>query len=164
MRHLENVFVLARHGGQKHVEPEIPEYIDNPEVRQIIQAATNKSEEWHNFAKWAFFGGQGIIAENLRHEQQKVVSYNHLVANMVILYNVEHMSRALLELQEEGMSITPEMLAGLSPFRMAHINRFGDYTLDPERQVQPHDAARRVLRAMDLPEATGTSPSAPVVE
>jgi TnpA family transposase len=140
------------------------EYIDNPEVRQIIQAATNKSEEWHNFAKWAFFGGQGIIAENLRHEQQKVVSYNHLVANMVILYNVEHMSRALLELQEEGMSISPEMLAGLSPFRMAHINRFGDYTLDPERQVPPHDAARRVLRSVDLPEAAETSPSAPLVE
>lgn len=125
------------------------DYIDSIEVRQMIHAATNKSEEWNNFVKWVFFGGQGIIAENLRHEQQKVVSYSHLVANMVILYNVEHMSRALLELQEEGLEITPGMLAGLSPFRMAHINRFGDYTLDTDRQVPPHDAARRILREME---------------
>ncbi|MBT2118911.1 Tn3 family transposase [Dyella sp. LX-66] len=134
------------------------DYIDDPEVRQIIHAATNKSEEWNNFAKWAFFGGQGIIAENLRLEQQKVVSYNHLVANMVILYNVEHMSRAILELQEEGMTITPEMLAGLAPYRMAHINRFGDYTLDPERLVPPHDAARRVLHRAEASDRTEASP------
>ena len=42
-----------------------------------------------------FFGGEGEIAENLRHEQRKVIKYNHLVANMVILHNVVGMSRVL---------------------------------------------------------------------
>jgi hypothetical protein len=32
------------------------------------------------------FGGEGVIAENVRHEQRKVIKYNHLVANIVILY------------------------------------------------------------------------------
>lgn len=120
-------------------------YIDSAEIRQMITAATNKSEEFNNFAQWAFFGGQGIIAENLRHEQEKVIGYNHLVANMVILHNVEHMTRAIGQLQVEGHDITPEVLAGLSPYRTAHINRFGDYTVDLTRAVVPHDASRRLL-------------------
>jgi len=44
--------------------------------RQTIHAATNKNEQFNGFAKWSFFGGSGIIAANLRHEQQKVVKYN----------------------------------------------------------------------------------------
>lgn len=28
-------------------------------------------------------------------------------------------------------------LGGLAPYRVEHINRFGDYSLDLERQVQP---------------------------
>ena len=121
-------------------------YIDDMEVRKTIQAATNKSEEFNNFTKWAFFGGQGIIAENVLHEQQKIVAYNHLVANLVILHNVEQMSRVLAELRDEGVEISPEVLAGLSPYRTAHINRFGDYTVDTSRKVTPIDFARRILR------------------
>jgi len=124
-------------------------YIDDADIRKTIQAATNKSEEFNNFTKWAFFGGQGIIAENVLHEQQKIVSYNHLVANLVILHNVEQMSRVLAELRDEGVEISPEVLAGLSPYRTAHINRFGDYTVDTSREVTPIDFARRILRAAE---------------
>src|SRR3546814_9681296 len=67
-------------------------YIDDVEVRKIIHAATNKSEEFNGFVKWAFFGGEGIIAENVQHEQRKIVRYNQLVANLVILHNVEQRS------------------------------------------------------------------------
>ncbi len=83
------------------------------------------------------------------HEQQKIVSYNHLVANLVILHNVEQMSRVLAQLRDEGIEISPEVLAGLSPYRTAHINRFGDYTVDTSREVTPIDFARRILRAAE---------------
>src|SRR3546814_20590309 len=51
-------------------------YIDDVEVRKTIHAATNKSEEFNGFVKWAFFGGEGIIAENVQHEQRTIVRYN----------------------------------------------------------------------------------------
>jgi TnpA family transposase len=121
-------------------------YIDDVDVRKTIHAATNKSEEFNNFTKWAFFGGQGIIAENVLHEQQKIIGYNHLVANLVILHNVEQMSRVLAKLRDEGIEISPEVLAGLSPYRTAHINRFGDYNVDTSREVTPIDFARRILK------------------
>jgi len=121
-------------------------YIGDVELRQTIQAATNKSEEFNGFAKWIFFGGEGIIAENIRHEQRKIIKYNHLVTNMVILHNVERMTRVLKQLQNEGYEITPEMLAGLGPYYNGHINRLGeDYTLDLDKIVTPLDYSLKIL-------------------
>lgn len=123
-------------------------YIDDVEVRKTIHAASNKSEEFNGFVKWAFFGGEGIIAENVQHEQRKIVRYNQLVANLVILHNVEQMTRVLAELRQDGANISPEVLAGLSPYRTSHINRFGDYTLDLKREVAPIDFSRRILERL----------------
>lgn len=114
-------------------------YIGDVGLRKVIHAETNKSEQFNGFAGWSFFGGDGIIAENIRHEQRKVIKYNHLVANMIILHNVVGMTRVLRELRDEGEEITPETLGGLAPFRTAHINRFGDYTLDFRRKIGPLD-------------------------
>lgn len=114
-------------------------YIGDVGLRKVIHAETNKSEQFNGFAGWSFFGGEGIIAENIRHEQRKVIKYNHLVANMIILHNVVGMTRVLRELRDEGTEITPEILGGLAPFRTAHINRFGDYTLDFRRKIGPLD-------------------------
>ena len=120
-------------------------YIADPELRKVIHAATNKSEEYNGLAKWAFFGGGGIIAENILHEQRKLVKYNHLVVNLIILHNVHNMTIVLRKLREEGVVITPEVLAGLSPYRTGHINRFGEYTLDFEREVLPMDFLTKII-------------------
>ncbi|WP_432262773.1 Tn3 family transposase [Cupriavidus sp. TMH.W2] len=121
------------------------EYIGDVELRKVIQSSTNKSEEFNQFIKWLFFGGEGIIAENVRHEQRKIVKYNQLVANLVILHNVESMTRTLKAFQGEGLSITEEVLAGLAPYRTEHINRFGDYTLNLGRKVPPMDYKLRII-------------------
>lgn len=120
-------------------------YIDELELRKTIQSATNKSEEFNGFIKWLFFGGEGIIAENVRHEQRKIVKYNQLVANMVILYNVEKMTRVLKDLAGEDVVISKDLLNGLSPYRNSNINRFGDYNLDLEREVPPLDFGIKIL-------------------
>ena len=114
-------------------------YINDVELRRSIHAATNKSEEFNNFVKWLFFGGEGIIAENVRHEQRKVIKYSQLVANMVILHNVQWMSRKLKELQVQGYQVGEPVLKALSPYRTTHINRYGDYTLDLSRAIDPID-------------------------
>ncbi len=110
-------------------------FIADATLRNTISAATNKSEEFNSFIKWVFFGGEGIIAENVQHEQRKVVKYSHLAANMVMLHNVHWMTKIIQDLQKEGMTITPAMVAGLAPFRHGHINRFGDYALNWDRDI-----------------------------
>lgn len=121
------------------------EYIDDPELRRIVQAGTNKSEEWNGFVRWSFFANEGIIAENVRHEQVKIVKYSHLVANMIALYNVQQMTNVLRQMVSEGATLDATMLAGLSPYRNSHINRLGDYRLDLERQGVPLDFEPRIL-------------------
>lgn len=112
-------------------------YINELELRQTIQSATNKSEQFNDFVKWLFFGGEGIIAENMRHQQRKIVKYNHLVANMVILHNADTMTRILQDLSETGVQITPGLLEQLSPYWRHHINRFGDYRVNLLQSARP---------------------------
>ena len=120
-------------------------YIGDINVRKTIQTSTNKSEQFNGFVKWLFFGNDGLIAENIRREQGKIIKFNHLVANMVILYNVSQMTDILIKIQNEGkIEITPDLLAHLNPYRM-NLNRFGSYLLDVKRKVSPLDHKKTIL-------------------
>jgi len=136
-RHIETFFAAHPVLTERARTPLLLKYLNEPELRRTIHAATNKSEQFNDFAHWLMFGGEGVIAENVRHEQRKVIKYNHLAANMVILYNVQWMSRKLKELQAKGHPVDAEVLKVLSPYRREHINRFGDYLLDLLRPIPP---------------------------
>lgn len=113
-------------------------YISEPDLRRTINAETNKVEEFHQFCDWVFFGNDGMLEENSRFEQSKVMKWNHLVANMLMLNTVHRMTRALKDMQEKGaFNITETHLARLSPYRYTHINKYGDYILDLQRPVEP---------------------------
>ena len=71
-------------------------------MRETILAATNKSEAFNEFVQWIFFYNNGEIQENLRHEQNKMIKYNHLVANLVILHNVNSMTKVIKGLRKDG--------------------------------------------------------------
>ena len=121
------------------------QYLSDPALRRLIQVATNKSEAFNKFIQWCFFGGTGMIAENNRDEQRKLIKYNHLIANCLIFYNVSAMTKVLHELAAEGQQFEDEVLAHLSPYLTEHINRFGNYTLNPERKMPlpPYDLVRK---------------------
>ncbi|MEW8203254.1 MAG: Tn3 family transposase [Candidatus Thiodiazotropha endolucinida] len=73
----------------------------------------------------------------MRHQQRKIIKYNHLVANIVILHNADTMTRALQALSKDGIQITPGLLEHLSPYWRGHINRFGDYRVNLLQSVRP---------------------------
>ena len=108
-------------------------YITDMELRRVIHAATNKSETFNRFVQWVLFGGEGLIAENDRDRQRKLIKYNHLVANCLIFHNVHAQTRILHQLAAEGHVFDDDTLSGLSPYITEHVNRFGRYTLDFDR-------------------------------
>jgi hypothetical protein len=64
-------------------------FMNEEELRRTISAATNIAEAWNGFVQWVAFGGEGVIRQNNREEQRKIIRYNHLVANLVVFHNEE---------------------------------------------------------------------------
>ncbi|WP_162177856.1 Tn3 family transposase [Bacillus gaemokensis] len=110
------------------------QFMSNEELRRTIQSATNKSEAFNGFTKWLFFGGEGIISENDREKQKKIIKYNHLVANCLIFYNVFSISKLLHEYEKQKEGFNKELICYLSPYMTAHVNRFGKYHIDSNRK------------------------------
>jgi hypothetical protein len=75
--------------------------------------------------------------ENVRDEQRKFIKYNHLVANLLTFHTLVTITKALRELLEQGHTADREALATLSPYQTEHINRFGNYVLNPNRTPEP---------------------------
>ena len=113
------------------------QYLNDFELRKTINSATNKSEAFNGFTKWIAFGNNATIAENNREEQRKIIKYNHLVSSLVIIHNVDSMTKILKQLKMEGKEISKEILESMSPFKTDHINRFGKYILNIANRPSP---------------------------
>ena len=109
------------------------------DLHKTIQAATCKSEEFNEFARWLLFANGGKTAANLKHEQNKIVKFNHLLANVAILCDVNAMTKAFNELREEGYDIKREHMAKFSPYHTAHLGRLRSFELDLTRAIVPID-------------------------
>ncbi|HEX9868214.1 MAG TPA: transposase, partial [Candidatus Tectomicrobia bacterium] len=128
------------------------QFINDEELRRTITASTNTVEAWNQFVQWVAFGGEGVIRQNNRDEQRKIIRYNHLVANLVVFHHVAAMTRGLQELIDEGYAVTPEIIAGFSPYKTGHINRFGSY--DPHFDHVPEPVTEE-LRLAPVPNKVG---------
>lgn len=64
------------------------DYIADIDLRQKIQAATCKSEEFNDFIDWVTFGKDSIIHANNTKIQQKVIAFGRTVANAVMFHTV----------------------------------------------------------------------------
>jgi Tn3 transposase DDE domain len=128
------------------------QFISNEELRWTINAATNIAEAWNGFVQWIAFGGDGVIRQNNREEQRKIIRYNHLVANLVVFHNVVNMTRVLQELIDEGYPVTPEIIARFSPYKTEHLNRFGHYELHFDQVPRPIIEALRFSPALSVQE------------
>ncbi|WP_374493403.1 Tn3 family transposase [Zoogloea sp.] len=111
------------------------EWIGNREMRQEITANTNKVESYNGFAKWVSFGGD-VIAVNEPDEQQKRLRYNDLVASALILQNTVDMIRTLQRMKRDGWKISDDDVSFLSPYQVAHVKRFGVYSLKLNRKPE----------------------------
>jgi TnpA family transposase len=119
-------------------------WISDLDLRRVTIGSLNKSEDFNRFTQWVAFGGR-LLAENDRDEQRKLIKYNHLVANCLIFYNVRAMTEALHQMRKEGMRLDADTLARLSPYLTGHVNRFGEYQLDLNRQPPPIDYQLPIL-------------------
>ena len=116
-------------------------YVSEGEFRQTIRAETTKIESYNDFTDWIAFGGE-LIKSGDPVEQNKQVKYTDLIANAIMLQNVVDLTDVLNEMSSEGIAVTKELVAGLSPYIRDQIRRFGRYDVDmdefpPELEPKP---------------------------
>jgi hypothetical protein len=76
------------------------------------------------YSNWVAFGGQGVINENARNEQIKIIKYNYLVANLLIFHNVNSMTKVLNDMIKDGFEISEENLDNLSTYHIEILINF----------------------------------------
>ncbi|MFI6739896.1 transposase [Nonomuraea sp. NPDC050451] len=79
-------------------------YLADPALRARVTAATNKVESYNGFSKWLGFGG--VLADNGPEEQEKLIKFNTLLANLVVFHNALDISDVVRQLVAEGWQIT----------------------------------------------------------
>jgi TnpA family transposase len=111
-------------------------YISDQQVRCTIRAETTKIESFNDFLDWITFGGP-VIKSGDPVEQEKHVKYASLVANAIMLSNVADLTDVINSMAADGLPVTPELAASLSPYARAKIRRFGKYSIDMDDIPKP---------------------------
>jgi TnpA family transposase len=114
-------------------------FISSPDIRHNIRAETTKIESFNDFLDWVSFGGP-IIKSGDPVEQEKQLKYASLVANTIMLNNVNDLSDVLTSMVSDGHPVTPDLVATTSPYGRKQIKRFGRFVLnmaDVPRPLNP---------------------------
>jgi TnpA family transposase len=111
-------------------------YLSDPDIRLSIRAETTKVEAYNDFLDWVSFGGP-VIKSGDPVEQEKQLKYASLVANTIMLSNVTDLTAVLSSMAADGIAVTPDLVARLSPYTREHVRRFGQYVLDMNDLPEP---------------------------
>ncbi|MFI7643108.1 Tn3 family transposase [Nonomuraea sp. NPDC049400] len=124
-------------------------YLADPALRARVTAATNRVESYNGFSKWLGFGG--VLADNDPEEQEKLIKFNTLLANLVVFHNALDISDIVRQLVAEGWSITADQIGQIAPYLRAHISRFGAYATDELRhRPDPFDPLLKEVDFTDV--------------
>ncbi|NJO84322.1 MAG: Tn3 family transposase [Blastochloris sp.] len=132
------------------------EFVDSPPLRQNVQRALNRGENYHQLRKAIAYANFGKLRYRTEEEQQLWSECSRLLANCIIYYNAAILSRVLEERRAAGDLAGVEQLSQVAPIAWQHINFYGRYEFTS--RVAPIDLERVV--APLLQSARGSAESA----
>ena len=111
-------------------------YISSKSYRKRIRKQLNKGEAIHDLRKFLRFVDNGVIKKVLPEEQNNQASCLTLLTNLVIVWNTRYMGNVVQTIKDEQLIKDIENhLPNISPCRFEHINRYGRYTFDLEKEL-----------------------------
>lgn len=111
-------------------------YLESEPYRRTIHRQLNKGEALHALRRFLFFANEGILRRWQAEAQTHQAQCLNLLTNAVVVWNTLYMERALEALTQEGGAINEADLALLSPARSAHLNPYGKFSFDIERELR----------------------------
>lgn len=146
----ENTHFKLKGGGGWTLEY-LLNYIDSPSLRQSVQKAMNRGENYHQLRRAISHAGGGKLRFKTEYEQELWAECSRLIANCIIFYNASILSRLLEHQEKTGDTHGAEATKTISPIAWQHINLQGRYEFLNQPDPLNVDAIIRAL--VDAPGA-----------
>jgi TnpA family transposase len=120
-------------------------YIDAPLLRQYVQKALNRGENYHQLRRAISHAGGGKLRFKTEYEQELWSECSRLIANCIIFYNASILSRLLEHQEHTGDAQGAEATKKLSPIAWQHINLQGRFEFLKQPDALNVEAILRAL-------------------
>jgi TnpA family transposase len=120
------------------------DWLKNVDLRRRANAGLNKGEARNALARAIFFYRLGEMRDRSFESQVYRASGLKLLIAAIILWNTRYLEAAFVELQQQGVNVTPTIVTHVAPLGWEHIGLTGDYVWTDAGQ--PSDGVLRPLR------------------
>ncbi|GAA5531589.1 Tn3 family transposase [Herpetosiphon gulosus] len=107
-------------------------FLEDPELRAENHRNLCHGEAWNSMTRHIFSFNRAIMRENNVEEQERLALSLLLVQNMIVVWNVSHMSRAISHLKQQGFRFDLADLKHTTPLLTSHIRMIPDFILKVE--------------------------------
>ncbi|NYT00241.1 MAG: Tn3 family transposase [Methanocellales archaeon] len=121
----------------------IPNYLSSEDYRRRISIQLNKGESLHDLRQFLLFANEGKIRKSQIEDQVNQTSCLTLLTNAIIVWNTRYVQAIIDQLKNEVHNIQDSDLAHISPCRFDHINKYGKYSFDVDKELN-----RKELRTL----------------
>jgi hypothetical protein len=108
------------------------EFIDSPKLRQSVQRALNRGEQYHQMKRALTQANAGKLRYATDEEQELWNECSRLLINAILYYNMIMLSEAVRRREQRGDIIGAEQLKAVSPVARIHVNFYGRYSFSEE--------------------------------
>ncbi len=110
-------------------------YLADEALQRRVHQQLNKGESLHALRRRLFFAHEGHVRRRHHGEQTEQALCLTLVTNAVVLFNTVYLQKVLGALRQDGHDVGDQAAAHLSPALHQHINFYGSYSFDVEREL-----------------------------
>ena len=103
------------------------QYVDSPTLRQNVQRALNRGEQYHQLRRAVSYANFGKLRFTTEEDQQIWSECSRLVANCIICYNMHLIAEFIARKEAAGDHQSVSVLREISPVAWQHINFYGRY-------------------------------------
>lgn len=126
------------------------DYIDDPPLRENVQRALNRGENYHQLRRAVAYANFGKLHFKTEHEQQIWGECSRLITNCVIYYNATILSNLLVHKEGIGDVQGAALIKQISPVAWQHINFYGRYEFSKRPEAIDMDIIIQKLTQLEL--------------
>jgi TnpA family transposase len=102
-------------------------WISSVSMQRRAQMGLNKGEAHHALKRALNFNCRGEITDHTSENQHLRMMHLNLLTAIIIYWNTKHLGRIIHDMKQQGIHVSPEKLAHLSPLGWEHIILTGFY-------------------------------------